>query len=265
MKPLLRWTIGGNPHIIGFYLLKASVLGVKKLFGNRFDYVICYNNLTKDNFRRIKKLGIDLYEQSFCCEMEYEPKGVAWKLYPPRLRPNSHEIFLDNDVVLHGKPSILEEFLSKKDLCFITEGYGNYGRYKEKFQTTKHVNSGFFGIPPLFPFLDLIKYYQKDDEMREWQDYFDEQGLVASCLLNHKTVIVPFEEINICDEFFENAWCGTHFVRVNVGHNKYLASKYTDALRNFTTLNKPIDEIDEIVAGRILSELHKPKYDCKLM
>jgi hypothetical protein len=29
--------------------------------------------------------------------MEYKPHGVAWKLYPPRLRENSHEIFIDND------------------------------------------------------------------------------------------------------------------------------------------------------------------------
>lgn len=228
MKPLFRWTIGGNPCPTGFEVFFESIQSVRKLYGDEFDYVVCYNNLTSDQLSYISQFGIRLIEQRHCAEMEYEPVGVAWKLYPPRLRDSTHEIFMDNDIVLYSRPREVEEFLASKDVTFITEGFGNnegkgnYGKYFENME--RHsvcVNSGFFGLPPYFPFAQLIRYYQASDENRSWENYFDEQGLVASCILNHSPcLVIPISDIGVCVEDLECPLTpvGSHFSQVNIGY-----------------------------------------------
>lgn len=130
MKPIFRWTIGGNPHLCGLRILKKSVKSVLGLYGDEFDYVICHNNLSGWMLDYIKNINIKLLEQSHGDEMEYVPRGVAWKLYPPRLRVDAHEVFMDNDILIHSRSSIVDEFLKSSDMTFITQGYGNYGKYK---------------------------------------------------------------------------------------------------------------------------------------
>jgi hypothetical protein len=102
--------VGGKPHICGLHSLKRSIDFILALYGEEFDYVICHNNLTNEHFEYIKSLGITLFEQNHCQEMEYVPKGVAWKLYPPRLREDAHEMFIDNDIVIHSRSGVVDVF-----------------------------------------------------------------------------------------------------------------------------------------------------------
>jgi hypothetical protein len=48
MKPLIRYTIGGNPSQIGIDILKYSIDKLKMLLGDRVDYVVCHNNIEID-------------------------------------------------------------------------------------------------------------------------------------------------------------------------------------------------------------------------
>jgi len=228
MKPLFRWTIGGNPHVYGLHALEKSIISVLKLYKEEFDYVLCYNGLLDEQIDYIKHLNIDIFEQVHCKEMEYTPLGNAYKLYPPRLREQTNELFMDNDIILHSRSNIVDEFLTSSNMTFITEGYGNYGKYKNNLtKAVVHANSGFFGIPPYFPFAQMIKNYQRDDTNRQWEDRFDEQGIVASCLLNHsKNKVIPFSDIKICETNYSPTAIGSHFVRINAGNidpwNQYL-------------------------------------------
>ena len=138
---------------------------------------------------------------------------------------NSHEIFIDNDVLFHAESESINKFLRSKDMTFITTGFGNngkgnYGKYFDLVQDhTIPVNSGVFGLPPYFPFSELIKKYQNHDKDRFWNDYFDEQGLVACCVLNHiNKLIIPMSEINLCVSSFKSALSAYHFAGVNKGY-----------------------------------------------
>lgn len=221
IKPLVRWTIGGDIHRAGFDILKKSVRSFISLYKNQFDYVVCYNNFKWED--ELKDLNVFLYKQFHCEEMEYKPHGVAWKLYPPRLRENSHEIFIDNDVLFHSKSESIDEFLKSTDLTVISTGVKiNYGKYINLVPDfSVPANSGVFGLPPKFPFRYLIKKYQNNDKNRQWEDYFDEQGLVACCLLNHySNKIIPMSEISFCglDLFFSTS--AYHFAGANKGYLK---------------------------------------------
>src|SRR5688572_12825908 len=103
MKPLARWTVGKVTNT-GMEILRESV----RVFGRiypEFDRVVCYNNVERP-------AGFDgLYEQ-MATDLPYPLLGPdadpgeggspasGWKLCPPRLRPEAHELWLDNDIVV---------------------------------------------------------------------------------------------------------------------------------------------------------------------
>ena len=55
MKPLVRWTIGFDKED-SYKILKLSISNFYKLYGDTFDYAVCYN---KCNVEKIK-MDIDL-------------------------------------------------------------------------------------------------------------------------------------------------------------------------------------------------------------
>ena len=219
MKPLVRWTIGGNVHDLGVECLKLSIKSFKKIYGSVFDYVICYNNLNEKHLKIISNLNINLYEQFHNEELEYVPKGCAWKLYPPRLASKSHEIFMDNDLIIYNRLKTIDDFLADKIETFGLQGYGMYGKYEKYVRSVQHMNVGLFGLCPNFDLATFIKLYQCNDEIRAWETYFDDQGLIAACLFNHSECsIINFEEINNCHHQFKFAKCGSHFCHLNQGN-----------------------------------------------
>lgn len=97
-KPIIRWTIGGNVSQHGIDCLGNSINCWKDLYGDSFDYFLCYNNIdvNKLNF------GVNLINQhEHLNSLSIQPNSTAWKLYPPRISLQSHEIFIDNDLIIY--------------------------------------------------------------------------------------------------------------------------------------------------------------------
>lgn len=152
-------------------------------------------------------MGVDVLEQAPVPGLP-EPHGVAWKLYPPRLRPETHEIFIDHDVVLTKRLPQIDLFLSRADAFLYSEspsGARNYGRFDALVERGFRMNSGLFGVPPGFRFdFSLVG---------EWRDYFDEQGFVAASLCRKKNLVkVGLDDLWICDGDEMPRAKGYHFV-----------------------------------------------------
>ena len=115
-KALFRWTLG-NPSELGFKIFEESlVVTMQALVAETFDWVVCYNNLDEHQFKRlcliVKETPIKLFQQlQKDCPVSQQNLGSLWKLCPPRLRMMSHEIIMDNDVVIWKRPPEIDEFL----------------------------------------------------------------------------------------------------------------------------------------------------------
>lgn len=189
-------------------MLECSVKKMIELYRDRFEYRICYNEIDKNLLR----FDVPLVEQ-LPMEGMYGPSGVAWKLYPPRLSLNTHEIFIDNDLILTKKLDELEEFLAASDKFIFTEAlFYNHGR----FPTNIKLNSGLIGLPPDFDFKTELLQMMQDG--KGWTGKFDEQGMVATIFSTKKRIMIPLDKVAICHlGKFHNGTHGYHFVTANVG------------------------------------------------
>lgn len=133
-------------------------------------------------------------------------------MYPPRIRPEVHEIFIDHDVVLLDKLPQIEEFLSSDETFLYSQSFwpeGLYGTFKDRVPRGFGLNSGLFGLPPGFRFdLSIVE---------EWKDDLDEQGFVASQISRQKRLVrVGLEDLWICaDDRMPRNVKGYHFCRSN--------------------------------------------------
>lgn len=216
MKPLARWTIG-NVSDIGFEILSYSVKYFRKLYPE-FDCIICYNEITEEKI----SILVDKFLQTHdCCKIPIKPYSNAWKLFPPRLRINSHELFIDNDLIIHKKIPQIDEFISgNRHLCYgchdLTRAFP-YGRFSNFFSKNKKnfiLNSGLFGLPPKYDFESEIIKNLNEIKISNWEN-FDEQGLVAKCLLDKNPIIILDSQISNCWLDYKFGECGCHFC----GHN----------------------------------------------
>jgi hypothetical protein len=210
MKPLVRWTVG-EVSKEGLDCLGVSIRCWKRLFP-QFDTVICYNGIDPD---RLTRFGVELLDQSLhVTSHPVSPRGPAWILYPPRLRPDSHEIFIDNDLVVYNSLPQINDFLCGSHRLF-TQAYGrNYGVYESEVPQGVYINSGLFGLPPGFVFRG---------EEKEWETHYCEQGYVAS-QWQRGDVIIPMKDITVAHwehrhKYLRGAY-GTHFIGLNWGHSK---------------------------------------------
>lgn len=241
MKPLIRWTMSGVLSKLSFIILKHSVKFVKKLYPE-CDFVICCNQINEFQIKKIKELNVELYFQRDSDSLGFMPiplknsvDGVHWKLYPPRLRKSSHEIFIDNDIVLHKRVPLIDDFLLQ-DFSLVYEGlYRLLGNYDHHVPKGYKINSGIFGIPPDYDFEDCLR--KKISTNSQWKDKFDEQGLVASVLLDYKNYqMIKQVEIPIIENvkwepkvyYDDKKCCGFHFVGGNrtenhEGWNNYIS------------------------------------------
>jgi hypothetical protein len=141
----------------------------------------------------------------------------AWKLYPPRLFIESHEIMMDNDVVIYRKPKLFDEFFEKKDLIVATQGYGVYSSIlKKSIPKNFHVNSGVLCFPPNFNFESILSNLIISHKLK-WDNNFDEQTLVSYAIWSSsiKVKILSMSEIHICVGKYLKGNCGQHFVGLN--------------------------------------------------
>lgn len=216
-------------------MLEESIRLFKKLYPE-FDLIVCYNEISKE---RLPK-DIEFFFQTHdCCSIPVKPKSInAWKLFPPRLRIDSHEIFIDNDMIICGRIPQITEFLSaKRPFC-----YGNYderpfpyGSFAKLFTKTSgpqfKLNSGIFGLPPGYDFEKDLVYNIERSQLSEW-GYFDEQGLVATCLLDKDPIFIGLEDVSNCWLKFEIGRHGFHFC----GHNAEELGLWRRYRRKFISL-----------------------------
>lgn len=239
-KPLLRWSMG--PAVdAGFEVLKYSVNNIKKLYPE-FDTILCCNQLNSDRMSLVSKLGVEIIDTTnMLDELNVKmDKGfsVARKLYPPRLREDAHEIWMDSDIIIEKKVPEIDKFLSSdKFLVYQGLNMNSYGHFNEHVNTRLRLNSGIFGLPPRYDFKKELNENIKNYKLKKWSHKFDEQGLVAKTLLEKKYYMISLVSVPIIEKFsnvlpFLNSQTrkGFHFVTVNLendheGWSSYKKSK----------------------------------------
>lgn len=222
IKPLVRWTIGPvRPD--GFKCLIESISNFTALYD--VEPVICFNC----NQALIDQLIRPTISASFPRLIDQQnyltncvpPKGVAWKLYPPRLALDRHELIIDNDLIIQDKIPELDEFFKSDVTLLLEETSRTYGRFEKHVPPGLRINSGIYGMPPGFDLKKYIDFYVGS----EWENNalaehaanvtFDEQGLVAFALSSYpRNVIISSSTITNCEHHF-NESKGMHFIGLN--------------------------------------------------
>lgn len=205
MKSIIRWTLGGISEKNGYKILYYSIKKMIELYANEFEYFVCYNEIDLNELEKIKIKfkNVNFLEQKWqdCAVKIEHPKrynvykqklnGSLWKVCPPRLDINCHEIILDNDLIFLKKPKSIEEFLSSKDRNLIIQDCMSYmGSYKDSNQKQGY-NSGVLGLRPGY---DFAKELQKNWNNKEECNYDEEQGFLTTTLLETNPIIGSSEE-----------------------------------------------------------------------
>jgi hypothetical protein len=216
VKPLFRWTIGPCLQA-GKHTLKESILKTSEALGrDKFNWMVCYNGINVEELEFVESLlpGITLYGQNWndCPIPDNEQSiktdsgeiskechivgGSLWKLCPPRLSPYTHEIIIDNDLIIKKPLKAIEEFLASTDkVLLLSERMRFYGRYDHLFDKDEFYNSGLIGLPPYFDFASKLLLAWKNSGFLKNLSYGDEQGLVTFVLKNSNPIIVHSDEV----------------------------------------------------------------------
>lgn len=218
-KPLFRWTVG-NCLSQGLEILAESVARTTRALGiDNWDWVICYNGLNREELQYLQKAvagrPISLINQDWAmCPIDdncQTPRrkdgsfewngnrcgGTLWKVCPARLRMESHEIVMDNDIVMLKKFHQIDEWLESKDKALILEEpIRFYGRYDCLFGADgPFLNSGFMGFPPGYDFATAINAtwsrYGKYTNISQ----ADEQGLLMHTLNELPSIRIRKEQM----------------------------------------------------------------------
>lgn len=250
MRPLARWTIGPVSEQ-GYQILRKSVKLFQKIYPE-FDTIVCCNHI--DDISFIKNINVEIYEQNnnelkypllepetyydsesdsthFYSSSNYGMAASGWKLSPPRLRLNSHELWLDNDIIIRERIKSIDNWLKNDNLCIVSMGRGrNYGIYHFLIPDEIKMCAGFFGLPPYFDFNKKILDYTVLLQNNPLGSY-DEQGVVAAILINHfhKNCVIT-DEIKIYEppeSLNTTIPKGFHFVcanknEIHKAYNSYL-------------------------------------------
>jgi len=225
-KAILRWTIG-DVSDQGHVCFRMSFLKIFNLYGYDFDYFVCYNNIDLSRLSWLKNYSVRLLNQhDFVSDIKINPiqNNPCWKLYPPRIDLNRHEMWIDNDLIIYKKIPIIDKFLNSKNTIFITEGQKrSYGCFDNLIQSKEKLNTGFFGLFPGFDLKNEINTTLKNNSIENWKNHLDEQGLLSYIFLKNRLEIITLEDIYVCHiEFpYKVGKYGQHFVQLNQGKLKH--------------------------------------------
>lgn len=227
MKPLVRWTIGPVEKY-GYDCLKKSINLWKKIFHNKFDLIICHNQQKIENLNFLKSLGVELIcQENFKNSIQKVPYDTFWKLYPPRLKIETHEIFVDNDIIIFKNFKLLDEFLQNNNLIICTEGHKRfYGNFSHLIKSEININTGFFCLPPFFDLKKELENFFHENPNIEITNHSDDQGILMSIFQNFNFKIISNSIISICNPSLDfNPYkvgkSGIHFTGLNVGCCNY--------------------------------------------
>lgn len=222
--------MGGNVSEAGWECLSESIRILPKVYPE-FDYVICYNNLNQDQLVRIKEFGVDLYEQipeNIGVPYHFDETTAstvvnhAWKLCPLRLRPDAHEIWVDNDIIIWQRIPEIEQFLEDAYLPIVSQTWSRelYGSFDSEVPHGYSICAGFFGLPPHYPFKQKIDSLLADKGPLK---NYDEQGMIASMIVNNKDGWIGIHPFHLNQlgwwDRIEKLPMGGHFIRLNTGTN----------------------------------------------
>lgn len=254
-KPLFRWTVG-NCLQQGLDILAESISRTTKTLGiDNFDWVVCYNGLNREELQFLTKaIGnkpVQLFSQDWAsCPVDdncQSPRrkdgsfewngnrcgGTMWKVCPARMRMETHEIVMDNDIVLLKKFPQIDEFLSSSDKTLILEEpIRFYGRYDCLFGSeSTYLNSGFMGFPPGYDYgaeiYNTWVQYGKYTNISQ----ADEQGLLMYALSRMPSVRIKKEQmVEVLHRDYKTAITGNeegiHFTQANRIPNHLSWQKY---------------------------------------
>lgn len=220
MKPLARFTIT-NCVKEGFDCLKHSIILFKKHYPE-FDIVVCYNNM---NPSLLNVLNVETVNQhQYSDSLPYAPWDTTWKLYPPRLRIDSHEVFIDNDLIFHRRLPIIDKFLSSNNQFLITQAHDNsYGNYGNLINFPIKTNSGFMGFPPSYDLKEGITSFTQKFPKGGWVTHNDDEAVITYLMLKENMNLISLDEVYACNKkyAFKLGKYGTHFVSLNTGFIDY--------------------------------------------
>jgi hypothetical protein len=219
VKPIIRWTIG-DVSKNGFICLESSIKNFIKNYKNKFDYYVCYNTINEKKLNYIRKYPVKLLNQhDYVDELKIKPKNhPCWKLFPPRININTHEIFIDNDLVLYEKLPLINRFLKNNDMLIITQARSRaYGNFSKLIKTKDNINTGFFGLYPNFDFKKEINNILNKKIIENWNAHWDEQGLVTYIFENYKYNLIPTTKIYAGTKMlpFTDGTKGIHYIGLN--------------------------------------------------
>jgi len=211
MGLIARWTIG-PVQPAGYECLYRSITNFTRLYDAKV--VICQNG---NGWLPEAQGPVRVLNQKDSLSTTDGPIGVAWKLYPPRISLNDHEIFIDNDLIVEQRIEEIDAFLAG-DMTLMIEGESRmYGRFENHVPKGYTINSGLFGVPPGFDLGKFLRFYGSKWEENCWHSSktWDEQGLVATALLSYsKHCIISKETITNCETRLTRSK-GMHFVGLN--------------------------------------------------
>lgn len=246
MKPLIRWTIGERSTNQSFDVLSISIKLFKKNFNN-FNHLICHNCTTENYIKKLNQisdnLDIELFRQSWGdCPVKDElpivenklsnvSSGSLWKFCPARLQLDTHEIIIDNDLIIADRLEKITQFLKSDSILICEDTFRFFGRYDNLHKEKIALNSGLIGLPPYYDFHNKLNTFWNENK-KEKLSYADEQGLVMALLNSEPNIKITTNEISILhfDKFYDgkNWQCyscfnftpsGFHFVGINRREN----------------------------------------------
>jgi len=197
-------------------ILAQAVKNCKSLYPNQ-NYFITYNNLKENQLNQLKKLDVQLIDQTK--EKNYlNAKTCTFALIPGRIDIEAPEIFMDNDVVMARQHPLVNELIKGSTKAFVTEGlFRLFGKYDNQVPKGLKINSGFFGLPAGVNVEAAVKSIVFNTKTKE--EHFDFQGLVAALITRQKKYqIIPLEEVPVCRDFmrvFQTSCYAYHFVGAN--------------------------------------------------
>lgn len=264
-KPLFRWTVG-NCLQQGLDILAESINKTTRALGiDNWDWAVCYNGLNREELQFLNKaIGgkpVQLVAQSWAtCPVDdncQTPRrkdgsfewngnrcgGTMWKVCPARMRMETHEIVMDNDIVLLKKFPQIDEWLACNDKSLILEEpIRFYGRYDCLFGADgPFLNSGFMGFPPGYDYGAEIynTWVQYGKYMNISQA--DEQGLLTHTLNKLPSVRIKKEQmVEVLHRDFKTQITGheygIHFTQANRIPSHHTWQKYQELALSHTVI-----------------------------
>lgn len=235
-RPLFRWTLGKVYHL-GYEIMLESIRLARLHWGEMVDYIVVCNNIPRNWEDDLSRRGIN-WVYADVRSLPFPARGFGWKYYPPRLRLDSHELFIDNDLIFLKRSGYIDEFLRSDSTLYnedIGRGFAEFEGLIQR-EASWHklgANGGLFGFPPGYDIRSKLLGI-----CGGWRHYLSEQGLTAYLTLTYPQRIgIPMPLVynhnfkdsrlgtyggiysNKLDAYLMSSLDGIHFIGANRGYH----------------------------------------------